>query len=194
LAPVPDGCYGVAVPRAALLAAVLALSGLAAGTAGGATPAQPKTCLITATGALGGNRDGNVTRGQGVAGGLAQPGGAKASVSVLCNFLSGTVKIRVPSHSIAIKSFVHALPGACTQAGDTVTCKLDTRLQKTGLSYGGWKDSFAWKFTPDDPTSHNVVDGSCHVPLTVTLLNGSAVTYTKKTQTVCEFSLGDALQ
>ena len=28
-----------------------------------------------------------------------------------------------------------------------------TAQQKIGLQYGGWKDSFAWKFTPADSTS-----------------------------------------
>jgi hypothetical protein len=104
------------------------------------------------------------------------------------------VQITIPGHTVAMKSFVHGLPGACTQTGATVSCKLDVALQKTGLTYGGWKDTFAWKFTPADSTSHNTVDGSCHVPMTVTLTNGKAVAYTKKTQTVCEFALGDVLR
>ena len=69
---------------------------------------------------------------------------------------------------------------------------LSTAVLKTGLKYGGWKDSFAWKFTPQDSTSTSTYDGSCHVPLSVTLATG-ATTYSQKTQTVCEYARGDAL-
>jgi hypothetical protein len=177
------------VRRAAPFAVLVALAALAAGGASGAQGGRAitKICIVSATGALGDNKNG-------VAGGIAQPGGAKASLSLVCNFLSSNVQIKIPQHAIAMKTFVHGLPGACTQSGDTISCKLDVALQKTGLTYGGWKDTFAWKFTPDDSTSKNTVDGSCHVPMTVTLTNGAAVAYTKKTQTVCEFALGDALR
>jgi hypothetical protein len=171
------------------LAALLALAALAAAaaTAAQAGRAVTKICIVSASGALGGNKGGT-------AGGLPQPGGAKASLSVICNFLSSSVQIRVPSHTIAMKTFVHGLPGKCTQSGDTVSCKLDVPLLKVGLDNGGWQDTFAWKFTPGDSTSHNTVDGSCHVPMVVTLTNGKSVAYTKKTQTVCEYALGDALR
>ncbi len=168
--------------------ALLAVAALAASVATAAQGgrAVTKICIVSAAGALGGNKNGT-------AGGLPQPGGAKASLAIVCNFLSSGVQIRIPSHAIAMKSFVHGLPGGCTQAGDTVSCKLDVSLQKLGLDRGGWQDTFAWKFTPDDSTSHNTVDGSCHVPMTITLTNGTSVAYTKKTQTVCEYALGDAL-
>jgi hypothetical protein len=173
--------------RTALFVAVLAVAVLAVASVAQGGRAVTKICIVSATGALGGNKNGT-------AGGLPQPGGAKASLAILCNFLSSGVRIKIPSHTIAMKTFVHGLPGACTQSGDTVSCRLDLALQKVGLSYGGWQDTFAWKFTPGDSTSHNTVDGSCHVPMTVTLTNGKAVTYTKKTQTVCEYALGDALR
>ena len=168
----------------------------AAAIASGAQGARSagKICLVSAVGALGDNVQGNVTFGSGVAGGVAQTSGAKAGLSLVCNFVSNGLTIKIPSHAISTTSFVHGLPGKCTVSGDTVKCQLDTALQRTGLKYGGWKDTFAWKFTPSDSTSHNVTDGSCHVPMVVTLTNGAAVTYTKKTQTVCEFSLGDALR
>ena len=175
--------------RGALIPVFFLLAALAAGGASGAQGGRAitKICIVTATGALGDNKNG-------VAGGIAQTSGAKASLAIVCNFLSSGVQIKIPSHTVAMKTFVHGLPGACTQTGDTVSCKLDVRLQKTGLSYGGWKDTFAWKFSPDDSTSKNTVDGSCHVPMTITLTNGTAVAYTKKTQTVCEFALGDVLR
>jgi hypothetical protein len=173
--------------------AVAALAAGAVGTARGGNTTT-KLCVITATGALGGNKNGNIPTGAGTAGGVAQADGAKAALAIVCNFVSSGVQITIPRHTIAIKTFVHGLPGACTQSGETVSCKLDVALQKTGLSYGGWKDTFAWKFTPSDSTSDNAVDGSCGLPLTVTLTNGKSVAYTKKTQTVCEFALGDVLR
>jgi hypothetical protein len=181
------------VRRAAPFAVLVAVAALAAGTAQGSSRIA-KLCVITATGALGGNANGNITTGAGTAGGLAQTSGAKASLAIVCNFLSPGVQITVPKHTIAMNTFVHGLPGKCTLSGDTVSCKLDVAMQKTGLSYGGWKDTFAWKFTPSDSTSHNAVDGSCHVPLTVTLTSGKSALYTKNTQTVCEFALGDVLR
>jgi hypothetical protein len=181
------------VRRAAPFAVVVAVAALVAGTAQGSSKIA-RICVITATGALGGNANGNITTGAGTAGGVAQTSGAKASLAIICNFLSSGVQIKVPSHTIAMNTFIHGLPGKCTLAGDTVSCKLDVAMQKTGLTYGGWKDTFAWKFTPSDSTSHNAVDGSCHVPMVVTLTNGKSVAYTKKTQTVCEFALGDVLR
>lgn len=184
--------------RAAFIPALLLVAALAAGISAGAQAGRTvtKICVISATGALGGNANGNVTTGSGTAGGVAQKDGAKASLAIVCNFLSNGVKITIPSHTVNMKTFVHGLGGpACTASGPTITCKLNTSLQKQGLSYGGgWKDTFAWKFTPEDSASHNAVDGSCHVPMTVTLTNNNAVTYTKKTQTVCEFALGDVLR
>jgi hypothetical protein len=167
----------------ALLVAVVLSGAIVAGSA--AAPSATKRCIVSASGALGGNLGG-------VAGGVPQKAGAKASMSVYCNMLAKSVKIKVPGHTIAMKTFVHALPGACTQAGDTVTCQLSTAAQKTGLEFGGWKDSFAWKFTPNDPASTNTYDGSCHVPVSITLATG-ATTYSQKTQTVCEYARGDAL-
>ena len=183
--------------RSAFIPAVLLVAALAAGISSGAQAGRnvTKICVISATGALGDNANGNVTVGTGTAGGVAQKDGAKAALAIVCNFLSNGVKITIPSHTVNMKTFVHGLGGACTAAGATVTCKLSTSLQKQGLTYGGgWKDTFAWKFTPDDSASHNAVDGSCHVPMTITLTNNNAVTYTKKTQTVCEFALGDVLR
>ena len=189
------GCYLSGVRRA--LPASLLLIALAAAIASGAQgsrAATTKICIISATGALGGNAQGNVTLGTGVAGGVAQKDGAKAALSIVCNFLSNGIRITIPPHTVAMSTVVHGLPGKCTQSGATITCRLSTALQRTGLTYGGWKDTFAWKFTPSDSTTHNVTDGSCHVPLTVMLTNNNAVTFTKKTQTVCEFALGDVLR
>jgi hypothetical protein len=170
---------------AVVVALVLAGCLVAGSGAKSSSSAAAKRCIVTASGALGGNAGG-------VAGGVAQKDGAKASLSVFCNMLARSVKIKIPGHAIAMSTFVHALPGGCSQAGDTVTCSLSTAQQKIGLQYGGWKDSFAWKFTPTDPTSTNTYDGSCHVPLSVTLATG-ATTYSQKTQTVCEYARGDAL-
>jgi hypothetical protein len=182
--------------RRSFISALLVLVALAATIASGATASRSitKICVISATGALGGNANGNITTGAGTAGGLAQKDGAKAALAIVCNFLSNGVKITIPSHTVNMKTFVHGLPGACTVSGTTVSCKLSTALQKQGLNYGGWKDTFAWKFTPGDAASKNTVDGSCHIPMTVTLTNNNAVTYTKKTATVCEFALGDVLR
>jgi hypothetical protein len=171
----------------ALIVALLVAGGLAAGAGAASSGSTAKRCVLSATGALGDNAGG-------VAGGIAQKNGAKASLSILCSFLASGVKIKIPGHTLAMSTFVHALPGRCSQAGDTVTCKLDTKLQRTGITYGGWKDSFAWKFTPEDSTSKNTRDGSCHVPLVVTLTNAGVAAYSQKTQTVCEFAQGDALR
>jgi hypothetical protein len=184
------------VRRAGPFAALVAFAALAAAVAGGAQGGGKitKLCVITATGAPGGNANGTVHTGSGTPGWTARTSGAKASLAIVCNFLSSGVQIRIPSHAIAMKTFVHGLPGKCTRAADTVSCRLDVAMQKTGLTYGGWKDTFAWTFTPSDSTSRNAVDGSCHVPLTVTLTNGKSIAYTRKMQTVCESALGDGLR
>jgi hypothetical protein len=161
------------VRRAGPLAALVAVAALAAGVAGGAQGGT-KLCVITATGAPG--------------------AGAKASLAIVCNFVSRGVQIRIPSHTIAMKTFVHGLPGKCTRAAETVSCRLDVAMQKTGLAYGGWKDTFAWTFAPGGSTSHDTVEGSCHVPLTLTLTNGKSIAYTKRTQTVCVSAPGDGLR
>jgi hypothetical protein len=184
------------VRRAGPFAALVAVTALAAGGAGGAQGGSKitKLCVITATGAAGGNANGDIHTRRSTAGGTARTSGAKASLAIVCNFLSRGVEIRIPSHTIAMKTFVHGLPGKCTRADDTVSCRLDVAMQKTGLAYGGWKDTFAWAFTPSDSTSHDKVDGSCHVGLTVTLTDGRSIAYTKRTQTVCESALGDGLR
>src|SRR5437899_1647345 len=79
--------------------------------------ALTKRCIVSASGALGDNSGG-------VAGGVAQKNGAKASLSVYCNMLASSVKIKIPGHAIAMSTFVRALPGGCSQAGDTITCAL----------------------------------------------------------------------
>jgi hypothetical protein len=184
------------VRRAGPFAALVAVAALAAGVAGGAQGGGEltKLCVVTATGAPGGNANGDVHAGGRTADGTARTSGAKASLAIVCNFLSSGVQIRIPSRTVAMKTFVHGLPGRCTRAADTVSCRLDVAMQKTGLTYGGWKDTFAWKFSPSDSTSPGTIDGSCDVPLTVTLTNGKSIAYTQRAQTVCEPALGDGLR
>jgi hypothetical protein len=184
------------VRRAGPFAALVAVAALAAGVAGGAQGGGKltKLCVVTASGAPGGNANRDVHTDGRTSDETAKTSGAKASLAIVCNFLSSGVQIRIPSRTVAMKTFVHGLPGKCTRAADTVSCRLDVAMQKTGLTYGGWKDTFAWKFSPSDSTSHGTVDGSCDVPLTVTLTNGKSIAYTKRAQTVCEPVLGDGLR
>jgi hypothetical protein len=166
---------------------ILAASFVVGGALGAPTrsAAAPQCPIVAATGDLGINTS--------TAGGIARTTGAYGALTVDCTFIADAVQIRVPGH--AFKTATQYLPGGCTLKTDTITCKLDPYQQQLGLSaVGGWQDSFKWVFSPKDETSHNVKYGSCGVPVTVTVLKGTAASYRKTTKAVCDFALGDVLR
>ncbi len=174
--------------RAGLIAVSVLACGFVAGVAFGApsrTAAVPKCPLVAATGDLGINTS--------TAGGIARTTGAYGGLTLACTFIADSVKIRMPGHSLATAN--QYLPGACKLKADTITCKLDAYQQQIGISAaGGWQNTFKWVFSSKDETSHNVKYGSCGVPVTVTLTNGSSTSFQKTTKAVCYFAVGDVLK
>lgn len=172
----------------AVTALALFATGLFAGSSGAKSShatAGPKCPIVSVTGYLGGNKT--------VAGGIAQVNGAIGGMTLDCVILGSSVKIQAKGHTFATAH--QFLPGRCSVSGDTITCQLNKPLQREGLSaVGAWQNTFTWKFTPADPTSHDLKYGSCDVPVTVTLVNGNAASFTKNTESVCDFAAGDVLR
>jgi hypothetical protein len=172
----------------AAVGTVPAVAAVAAGvgTAAPEGPTATKICTVSTIAALGGNK--NDTAGR-----LPQPAAAKASLSLHRNLLSSGVQREVLRHTLPVKTSVHGLPGGCTQAGDTASCKLGVALHNVGLSYGGRQRTCARTSAPGGSTSPATVDRLYHVPLTVRLTLGTSVAYTETTQSVRERALGDGL-
>jgi hypothetical protein len=142
--------------------------------------------IIQATGVVGTSTS--------VAGGIAETSGAYGGLTIDCTAVGDVLKVQAPGHAFMLVHPTTSLD-RCGVSGDTITCKFNVPQQRLGLSYvGAWQDSINWRFTPDDPTSHDLKYGSCGVHVVVTLLNGGAVSYSKGATTVCMFAAGDVLK
>lgn len=130
-----------------------------------------------------------------VAGGIAATNGAYGGLTLDCNAVADTLTVQAPGHKFAL---VHATTSLdrCGVKGDTITCKLNVPSQRLGLQYvGAWQNAINWRFTPDDPASHDLKYGSCDIKMTITIANGTAgKAYSKPTQSVCQFAAGDVLK
>jgi hypothetical protein len=142
--------------------------------------------IISATGVVGTSTS--------VAGGIAETSGAYGGLTIDCTAVADGLKLQAPGHTFLL---VHATTSLdrCAQSGDTITCKFNVPQERLGLSYvGAWQNAINWRFSPDDPTSHDLKYGSCGVHVVVTLLNGGSIAYSKGTTTVCMFAAGDVLK
>ena len=185
-------CVPLCVSIAATTATATTKAAPACGQLQISTKAQPckptgvRCPIISATGVLGTSTN--------VAGGIAETTGAYGGLTVDCTAVADGLKLQVPGHTFLLVHTTTSLDH-CTQAGDTITCKLNAPQERLGLSYvGAWQDAINWRFSPNDPTSHDVKYGSCGVHVVVTLLNGGTTSYSKGTTTVCEFAAGDVLK
>ncbi len=148
-----------------------------------ATPAvvvKPNCPVVSATGVLG------VTT-IGIGGTTATPLGSKATAGVLvdCAFLAETLEIQVPGHSVGVVDPTEK-SDLCTQAADTITCKLNEVGEHAGLkAAGAWNDTINWTFAPHDTATTNTSSGTCGMNVVVTLLTGGIAQFTKSTTTAC---------
>jgi hypothetical protein len=149
-------------------------------------PSGVRCPIVQATGVVGTSTS--------VAGGIAETSGAYGGLTIDCTAVGDVLKVQAPGHSFMLVHSTTSLD-RCGVKGDTITCKFNVPQQRLGLSYvGAWQDSINWRFTPGDPTSHDLKYGSCGVHLVITLTNGGSVSYSKGATTVCMFAAGDVLK
>jgi hypothetical protein len=141
---------------------------------------KPNCPIVGATGVLG------VTT-IGTEGTTATALGDKATAGVMvdCSFLADTLTIQVPGHTFSAV-YPTLKTDRCTQAADTITCKLSQATENEGLSaVGNWSDTVNWIFAPTDTAATNTVSGTCDMNVVITLLDAGVTEYTKSTTTVC---------
>lgn len=149
-------------------------------------PTGMRCPILSATGVIGTSTN--------VAGGIPETSGAYGGLTLDCTAVADGLQVKAPGHTFML---VHASTSLdrCGVSGDTITCKFNVAQERAGLGYvGAWQNSINWRFTPDDRASHDVKYGSCDIPVTVTLLNGNKVAFSKGTTTVCMFAAGDVLK
>jgi len=141
---------------------------------------KPNCPIVSATGVLG------VTT-IGTEGTTATALGDKATAGAMvdCNFLADTLEIQVPGHTFSVV-YPTLKTDKCTQAADTITCKLNAAEENEGLTaVGNWSDTINWVFAPTDTAATNTVSGTCDMTVVITLLEAGVTEYTKSTSTVC---------
>jgi hypothetical protein len=141
---------------------------------------KPNCPIVSATGVLG------VTT-IGTEGTTATALGDKATAGAMvdCGFLADTLEIQVPGHTFSVV-YPTLKTDRCTQAADTITCKLSEAEENEGLTaVGNWSDTINWVFAPTDTAATNTVSGTCDMTVVITLLDAGVTEYTKSTSTVC---------
>lgn len=182
-------------PGLAVLVALCVCAAAGAATAAGATSPQTSSCpILEATGVLGSSASGGTTNLGGIAGGVALGKEASGSLTIGCGAIADSLKIQVPGQPFATVKPPFA-GGSCSTAGDTITCKLSTAEQQTGIkATGAWQNVVIWTYKSNAQVATNTRTGSCGVPVKITLTKGGKTIYTKTTKAVCAYALGDALK
>jgi hypothetical protein len=141
---------------------------------------KPNCPIVSATGVLG------VTT-IGTEGTTATALGDKATAGAMvdCSFPADTMTIQVPGHTFSA-IYPTLKSDRCTQAADTITCKLSEADENEGLTaVGNWSDTVNWIFAPTDTAATNTVSGTCNMNVVITLLDAGVSEFTKSTTTVC---------